>query len=63
MIEPTETENKGTLDAFVDAMVKILQEDNETISSAPHNTAVGRVDEVGAARKPILSFKMMAQEE
>lgn len=63
MIEPTETENKQTLDAFADTIIGILQEDNETIASAPHNTAVGRVDEVGAARKPILSFKMMAREE
>ena len=63
MIEPTETENKQTLDAFADTIIRILQEDNETMASAPHNTAVGRVDEVGAARKPILSFKMMAQEE
>jgi glycine dehydrogenase subunit 2 len=53
MIEPTETENKQTLDAFADTIINILQEDSET----------SRVDEVGAARKPILSFKMMAQEE
>lgn len=63
MIEPTETENKETLDAFADAIIVILQEDSEKLASAPHNTSVGRVDEVLAARKPILSFKMMAQEE
>jgi glycine dehydrogenase subunit 2 len=63
MIEPTETENKETLDAFADAVISILQEDSEKLASAPHNTSVGRVDEVLAARKPILSFKMMAHEE
>jgi glycine dehydrogenase subunit 2 len=63
MIEPTETENKETLDAFADAIVSILQEDSEKLASAPHNAAVARVDEVLAARKPVLSFKMMAREK
>jgi len=63
MIEPTETENKETLDAFADAINSILQEDKEKVAGAPYNAAVGRVDEVAAARKPILSYRMMATEE
>jgi glycine dehydrogenase subunit 2 len=63
MIEPTETENKETLDAFADAIISILQEDSEKLANAPHNAAVARVDEVLAARKPVLSFRMMAREE
>ena len=62
MIEPTETENKETLDAFADAIVSILQEDKEKVAGAPYNVAVGRVDEVAAARRPILSFRMLNQE-
>ena len=58
MIEPTETETKETLDAFVDALTEIVDEDPEILHSAPHNTAVRRVDEVRAAREPILSARM-----
>ncbi len=57
MIEPTETETKETLDAFADALVRIVGEDADVLRSAPHNTAVARVDEVGAAREPILSWR------
>src|SRR3989454_1130859 len=58
MIEPTETETKETLDSFVDALTEIMGEDPEILRSAPHNTAVRRVDEVQAAREPILSARM-----
>ncbi|MCL5103812.1 MAG: aminomethyl-transferring glycine dehydrogenase subunit GcvPB [Armatimonadetes bacterium] len=54
MIEPTETESKETLDAFVEAMLEIDREsveDVEAVTSAPHNTPVRRVDEVLAARQ------------
>ncbi len=57
MIEPTETENKDTLDAFVDALVKISEEartNPEIIKSAPHETPFGRMDEVKAARDLVL---------
>ncbi|MDR7541603.1 MAG: aminomethyl-transferring glycine dehydrogenase subunit GcvPB, partial [Armatimonadota bacterium] len=60
MIEPTETESLQTLDAFVDAMVAIdreCQEDPEKVRTAPHTTAVGRLDEVRAARSPDLRWK------
>ena len=53
MIEPTETESKQTLDAFVAAMLKIAGEAEETpelVLEAPHTTPVGRLDEVKAAR-------------
>ena len=60
MIEPTETEDKATLDRFIDAMVRIYKEakeDPERVKSAPHTTVVGRLDEALAARKPNLRYK------
>jgi glycine dehydrogenase subunit 2 len=57
MIEPTETENKQTLDAFADALIAIaLEAKNEPdlLKSAPHVTPVGRLDEVKAARDLVL---------
>ncbi len=59
MIEPTETESKQTLDAFVDAMLRIAREAEETpevVTGAPHNTPVRRLDEVTAARRPNLRW-------
>ena len=58
MIEPTETESKETLDAFADAIDSLLTDSPEKLRTAPHNTAVARVDEVQAARRPILSWRM-----
>jgi glycine dehydrogenase subunit 2 len=57
MIEPTETESKETLDAFADAMLRIVEEarkNPEILLEAPHTAPVGRLDEVGAARNPVL---------
>jgi glycine dehydrogenase subunit 2 len=57
MIEPTETENKDTLDAFCDALIKISEEaraNPEIIKTAPHDTPFGRMDEVKAARDLVL---------
>ena len=59
MVEPTETESKETLDGFIDVLLKInseIEENPEMVNSAPHNTVVGRLDEVQAARKPVLKF-------
>jgi len=59
MIEPTETETKETLDRFVKALEKILEEakDNpEILKNAPHNTYVRRLDEVLAVKKPVLRW-------
>ncbi len=53
LIEPTETESKQTLDAFVAAMQEILSEarsDPQLVKSAPHSTPVRRLDDVKAAR-------------
>jgi glycine dehydrogenase subunit 2 len=60
MIEPTETESKDELDLFIDAMISIAKEVEETpqlVRDAPHTTRTSRVDEVGAARKPIVRWK------
>jgi glycine dehydrogenase subunit 2 len=57
MIEPTETETRETLDRFIEAMRRIAreaQEEPDIVRSAPHVTRVSRLDEVGAARKPVL---------
>jgi len=57
MVEPTETESRETLDRFIQAMRHIAKEAEETpevIRSAPHVTRLGRLDEVAAARKPVL---------
>jgi glycine dehydrogenase subunit 2 len=57
MIEPTETENKQTLDQFVEAMLAIAKEARENpelLHQAPHDTPVGRLDEVKAARDLVL---------
>ncbi len=57
MIEPTETETVETLDAFAEAMLRIAkeaQENPEALTAAPHNAQVRRLDEVRAAREPIL---------
>jgi glycine dehydrogenase subunit 2 len=60
MIEPTETEGKMELDLFIDAMISIAREiesDPEMVKSAPHSTRTSRVDEVTAARRPVLRWK------
>jgi glycine dehydrogenase subunit 2 len=60
MIEPTESESKEECDLFIDAMKSIAQEaatNPQLVKTAPHTTRVGRLDEVGAARKPILRWK------
>ncbi len=60
MIEPTETEGKLELDAFVEAMASIAKEvetDPQLVKNAPYGTRTSRVDEVTAARKPVLRWK------
>jgi glycine dehydrogenase subunit 2 len=59
MIEPTETESKQTLDAFIEALLSIKREAEETpelVKSAPELARVGRLDEARAARKPRLRW-------
>jgi glycine dehydrogenase subunit 2 len=60
MIEPTETESKETLDAFADAIHKIVTENPKSLHEAPHSTLVSRPDDVQAARKPILKWEPSA---
>jgi glycine dehydrogenase subunit 2 len=57
LVEPTETETKETLDAFADAIVAILREareDPEIARNAPYTTPVRRLDEAGAAKRPVI---------
>jgi len=57
MIEPTETESKETLDAFADAIAAILREaaeDPEIARNAPYTTPVRRLNEVAAAKRPVI---------
>ncbi|MGB6408421.1 MAG: aminomethyl-transferring glycine dehydrogenase subunit GcvPB, partial [Planococcus donghaensis] len=59
MIEPTETESKETLDAFIDAMIQIakeVEENPEIVQNAPHTTVINRLDETKAARQPVLRY-------
>jgi glycine dehydrogenase subunit 2 len=60
MIEPTESENIETLNAFIDTMIQIakeVEENPEIVKHAPHNTVVNRLDETMAARTPILRYE------
>ena len=57
MVEPTETETRETLDAFAEAVDEIFaeaEEDPEVAQNAPYTTPVRRLDEVGAARNPVI---------
>jgi glycine dehydrogenase subunit 2 len=60
MIEPTETEGKVELDLFIDAMISIAKEieaDPQMVRNAPYSTRTSRVDEVTAARRPVLRWR------
>ena len=59
MVEPTETEAKETLDAFCDAMLAIAREAAEEpalLKEAPHHRPVKRLDEVRAAKHPVVKY-------
>jgi glycine dehydrogenase subunit 2 len=59
MVEPTESETKETLDAFCDAMLAIAreaEEDLEVLKGAPHDRPVRRLDEVRAAKRPVVRY-------
>ena len=65
MIEPTENESKETIDGFIAVMRRIAEEaktDPELVKSAPHNTPIGRVDDVLAAKHPITSYRHLQAE-
>ena len=60
MIEPTETESRETLDAFADALLKIAEESRtspDTVIKAPHTMPVKRLDEVKAAKEPVVRWR------
>ena len=60
MIEPTESETKETIDAFIQALIDIdreVTENPELVNSAPHTTPVARLDEAKAARQPDLRWQ------
>jgi len=64
LIEPTETETKEELDAFVEAMIKILEESENTpdlLKEAPHTQPVRRLDEVRAAKQLDLVWNPQAE--
>ena len=60
MVEPTETESLESLDAYAEVLARVLkraQSDSSDIEGAPYNTPVRRLDEVTAARKPVLRYQ------
>jgi glycine dehydrogenase subunit 2 len=59
MIEPTETESKKDLDDYIEALLKIADEEPDILKNSPNNTPVSRVDEVNATKNPILNWKMI----
>ena len=66
MIEPTENESKETLDGFIAVMRQIAEEaktDPELVKSAPHTTPIGRVDDVLAAKHPVVTFRQLLSDK
>lgn len=67
MIEPTESEAKKTLDNFIEILVDVsnlaYSGQTQNITDAPQNTSVRRIDDVKAARKPIISYRMLEQQK
>ena len=62
MIEPTETESKDTIDGFIEVMhtiAKEARENPELVKGAPYDTPIGRVDDVLAAKHPILTYRQL----
>ena len=65
MIEPTENESKETIDGFIAVMRRIADEARENpdlVKSAPHQTPIGRVDDVLAAKHPIVTYRQLSEE-
>jgi glycine dehydrogenase subunit 2 len=62
MIEPTENESLDTINGFIAVMRRIAEEaknNPEMVKSAPHETPIGRVDDVLAAKHPIVTYKQL----
>ena len=70
MVEPTESESKKQLDYFAETLLKVIREaysNSEKVKSSPHNTSVGRVDEVKASHPRTITptwriYKMRREE-
>ena len=63
MVEPTENESKETLDGFIGTMRQIADEaktNPDVVKTAPHTTPIGRVDDVLAAKQPVLTYSNLA---
>ena len=63
LVEPTETESKATLDAFTEAVaeiVRLAQSEPDRLREEPTSLPVGRLDEVAAARNPVLRWSPRA---
>ena len=66
MIEPTENESLETIDGFISVMRKIAEEARTQpglVKSAPHDTPIGRVDDVLAAKHPVVTYKQLQHDE
>ena len=66
MIEPTETESKESIDAFIDAMKAIAKEaegNPSLVQQSPHTTPISRLDEAKAARQPNLRWSAHKKKE
>ena len=66
MVEPTENESKETLDGFIAVMRQIAEEaasDPDLVKTAPHDTPIGRVDDVLAAKHPVTTFRQLEMEK
>ena len=67
MIEPTESESMEMMDGFIKILRKVSEKVNsqrqEDIRKAPLNTSIGRIDDVKAARQPILSYRMLKRQK
>ena len=64
MIEPTENESKETIDGFIQVMRQIAEEaktNPDEVKSAPHSTPIGRVDDVLAAKHPIVTWRQLKE--
>ena len=66
MIEPTENESRETIDGFIQVMRQIAEEaktNPDEVKSAPHNTPIGRVDDVLAAKHPVVTYKQLKNDQ
>lgn len=62
MTEPTEAENKSSIDMLADAFNKVAEESDEMLEAAPDRTTAGRIDQTQAARNPQLSWRSVLDE-